>query len=110
MRILFDENIPESLADHLAGHECSSVGSLGWKGISNGVLLRKADEAGYDALITFDKNLVYQNNLTGLGIGIYVLRMHGQGAKALGEALPQLSEALGEHQPGRVFVIKKAEN
>ncbi|MCA0360188.1 MAG: DUF5615 family PIN-like protein [Armatimonadetes bacterium] len=110
MQILFDENIPESLADHLESHECSSVGSLGWKGISNGVLLRKAEEAGHDALITFDKNLVYQNDLKGQGIAIYVLRLRGHGAKALGEALPQLLKALSEHQPGRVFLIKQSES
>jgi hypothetical protein len=45
---------------------------LGWSGLTNGDLLREA-EAGFDALITTDQNLRYQQNLAGRRLAILVL-------------------------------------
>ena len=39
-----------------------------------GVLLQRAEQAGYDLLITTDQNLRYQQNLIGRQIAILVLR------------------------------------
>lgn len=43
-----------------------------WDGLSNGDLL-KAAEAEFDALVTTDKNLRYQQNLAGRKLAILVL-------------------------------------
>jgi len=42
-------------------------------GIGNGDLLFAADAAGFDLLLTTDKNLSYQQNLAGRKIAIVVL-------------------------------------
>jgi hypothetical protein len=55
------------------GHEVTEVIDRGWDQISNGDLLRLAEEAGFDLLLTTDKNLRYQQNLTGRKISIVVL-------------------------------------
>ena len=47
---------------------------LGWDRISNGELLAKAEDAGFDLLLTTDKNIRYQQNLKGRRIAIVVLR------------------------------------
>ena len=52
MRVVLDENVPVELADELPDHEVVHVKDLGWKGIGNGEFLRRADEAGFEALIT----------------------------------------------------------
>jgi hypothetical protein len=41
--------------------------------LENGELLREAEAAGFDVLVTTDKHLSYQQNLTGRRIAIVVL-------------------------------------
>ena len=57
MRILLDENLDWRLGRALPGHEVESVTRLGWAGIQNGMLLKKAQEAGFDVLLTMDSNI-----------------------------------------------------
>jgi len=45
----------------------------GWERLSNGALLKVAEEAAFDLLFTTDGNLRYQQNLTGRKIAIVVL-------------------------------------
>jgi len=74
LRILLDENIPVQLKAILQGHEVSSVNDkeVGWKNIQNGLLLTEM-EGRYDLLITADRNIYAQQNLSGREICILVL-------------------------------------
>jgi predicted nuclease of predicted toxin-antitoxin system len=63
MRILLDENMDWRLRRLLPGHEVDSVAYIGWSGMKNGALLRKAADAGYEVLITMDGNFPYQQDL-----------------------------------------------
>jgi len=65
MRILFDHGTPSGIARSLAGHEITQAIDCGWDRISNGELLTQAEAAGFDLLLTTDKNLRYQQNLKG---------------------------------------------
>lgn len=58
---------------HLTGHEVTTAYEHGWSNLSNGDLLKVAEEAGYHLLLTTDQNLVYQQNLQGRQIAIVVL-------------------------------------
>jgi hypothetical protein len=51
-----------------------TVYELGWSTLKNGVLLAKAEQAGYDLFITTDQNLRYQQNLTERHVAILVLK------------------------------------
>jgi hypothetical protein len=73
MRILFDQGVPRGLTASLRGHEVTEARELGWERISNGELLKLADGAGFDLLLTTDKNVRYQQNLAGRRISIVVL-------------------------------------
>lgn len=73
MKILFDQGAPAPLRRHLAGHEVETAYERGWSALSNGDLLKSAEDAGYQLLITTDQNLVYQQNLRGRQIAIIVL-------------------------------------
>ena len=73
MRILFDHGTPSGIAKALAGHEVTEAIDRGWDRISNGDLLNVAEEAGFELLLTTDKNLIYQQNLSGRKIAIIVL-------------------------------------
>jgi uncharacterized protein DUF5615 len=72
MRILFDQGAPTPLRRHLVGHEVTTVFELGWSELANGELLTRA-ELSFDALITTDQQLRYQQNLAGRKLAIVVL-------------------------------------
>ena len=73
MKILFDNGTPNPIARSLVGHEVSFSRQIGWHELKNGELLRQAEEAGYELLLTSDKNIRYQQNLSGRRIAIVVL-------------------------------------
>lgn len=72
MKILFDHGTPAPLRRQLAGHEISTAYEMGWAKLSNGDLLAAAEKS-FDAFITTDQNLRYQQNLTGRRLAILVL-------------------------------------
>lgn len=73
MRILFDHSVPAPLAHRLQGHAVTEAVELGWDRLSNGDLITKAEAAGFEVFITADKNIRYQQNLTGRHIALIVL-------------------------------------
>jgi hypothetical protein len=98
---LLDENIPVQLKAVFQGHEIKSVNDrdVGWKNIRNGRLLTEM-EGRFDLLITADRNIYAQQNLTGRGICILVLpRNRRRDVLALGEQIVQVvdSMAIGEY-------------
>ncbi len=73
MRILFDHGTPAPLIPFLEGHTVTKARDMGWHRLSNGHLLKAAEEAGFDLLLTTDKNMASQQNLKGRAIAIVVL-------------------------------------
>ena len=73
MRILFDHGTPSGIAGSLASHKVTEAIERGWNRISNGALLKMAEEAGFDLLLTTDKRIRYQQNLADRKIAIVVL-------------------------------------
>jgi len=71
--ILLDEQLPRQLARHLVGHNVRTVQQQSWAGLKNGVLLGKAEAAGFAVLVTGDKSLEHQQNLAARKLGIVVL-------------------------------------
>ena len=73
MRILFDHGTPAPLIPFLTGHTVTKAKDAGWDRLVNGELLKAAEEAGFEVLITTDKNMVTQQNLKSRAIAIVVL-------------------------------------
>ena len=73
MRILFDQGVPRGLAASLRSHEVIEARKLNWERTSNGALLKLAEDAGFNLLLTTDKNVRYQQNLAERKISIVVL-------------------------------------
>jgi predicted nuclease of predicted toxin-antitoxin system len=72
MKIILDENLPRALKIYLSAYEVTTVQEQGWAGVKNGELMARIDGV-YDVFVTSDKNLKYQQNLTGRGIAIIEL-------------------------------------
>jgi hypothetical protein len=74
MLVLFDNGTPRTLARYLIDHHAvMEARARGWEELENGDLLNVAEAAGFEVLVTTDKNLSYQQNLAGRRIAIVVL-------------------------------------
>ncbi len=73
MLILFDHVTPKGIARSLSGHTVTKAKDRGWDRLTNGDLLEAAERAGFDVLVTGDKNMRYQQNLEGRRIALVVL-------------------------------------
>jgi hypothetical protein len=98
MRVLFDHNVPSGAAKALAEHEVVEALQRGWDRLSNGELLSRAEEDGFDVLVTADKRIRYQQNLKGRKIAIVVLG--NPTWRILRRHLDRVTEALNAAAPG----------
>ena len=102
MRLLLDESVPGRLRRWLALHDVHTVGEMGWSGTTNGKLLALA-AADFDAFVTVDKNLPFQQNLTTLPVAVVLLDADSVELQALLPLVPALEQALLSLAP-RTFV------
>jgi len=74
LRILFDKNVPVGVRWFLSEHEVQTLLSMRWPPqLENGELLRAAENAAFDVLVTADQNIGYQQNLTNRKLALVVL-------------------------------------
>lgn len=73
MRVLFDQATPVPIRQFLKTHVVRTAAQEQWDRLDNGELLNAAEAAGFDVLVTTDKNIRYQQNLTGRKIAIVLL-------------------------------------
>ena len=73
MLVLFDHSTPAPLTPYLIGHTVTEARDRGWDRHSNGDLLAVAEQAGFDVFLTADKNIRYQQNLSGRRLAIVAL-------------------------------------
>ena len=74
MLVLFNNGTPRTLARYLIGrHTVTEARARGWDKLENGDLLNAAEAAGFDLLLTTDKNIRYQQNLAGRRIAVVAL-------------------------------------
>ena len=99
MLVLFDNGTPRTLARFLIDHHMvTEARARGWEDLENGDLLREAEAAGFEVLVTTDKDLSYQQNLKGRKIAIVVL---GLGRWSLiRHRIPQVVAAVNAASPG----------
>ena len=73
MRILFDQGTPVPLREFLVGHTVRTAAEQQWATLENGRLLDAAEAAGFELLVTTDKNMRYQQSLVGRRIAVIIL-------------------------------------
>jgi hypothetical protein len=98
MLILFDNGTPRGIARALRGHTVKECRAQGWDTFHNGELLDAAEAAGFELLMTTDKNLRYQQNLSVRKIAVVVL---GKGRwRLIKPMLAQIAVAIDAATPG----------
>jgi predicted nuclease of predicted toxin-antitoxin system len=105
MKLLLDENLPHELRHELPGHDAYTVHYMGWKGLSNGVLLAQAAGAGFEALITLDSGVQYQQNVATLPISVFLLSAPSNDIDDIRPLIPKLLIALNHLQSKTIVHI-----
>lgn len=73
MKLLLDENLPKRLKLDFPDFDVRTVRELGWNGQQDSALLALAMAEGFTALLTFDKNMRYQQNFTKSPVTVFLL-------------------------------------
>jgi predicted nuclease of predicted toxin-antitoxin system len=73
LRILLDENVPVGVNSLLAGFQARTADEMGWAGMTNGKLLDAAEAAGFQIMITADRNIRAQQRLAGRKIALVII-------------------------------------
>jgi predicted nuclease of predicted toxin-antitoxin system len=99
LRILFDHNVPVSVRSFLQEHEVRTVVEMGWPPqLENGELLKAAESAGFNVLVTADQNITHQQNLRGKKLALVVLGSNIW--PVVRKCSGQIASAIAAVQPG----------
>jgi len=75
MKILLDECVTRKLKPLLIGHDVMTVADMEFQGLKNGKLLAAAQRTGFDILLTIDKNIDSQQNISTYDLDVSVRRV-----------------------------------
>jgi hypothetical protein len=105
VRILLDENVDRLLKSHFhSDFEVVTVPEHGWAGLSDGEVLRRADEQ-FDVLVTMDQNLPYQQNLPAYEVAVVVLKAPSNAFPDVVELMPRVNEQVRDVKEGEATVV-----
>jgi hypothetical protein len=105
MHVLLDENLDWRLKPLFeASIEAITVTEHGWSGLKNGALLRAA-QIEFDALLTMDRSLPYQQNVRAFDLGFVVVRAPSNRYADVAPLMSAINEALLSVRPGEVLYV-----
>ena len=93
MRVLLDECLPRRLKRELIGHDVKTAPEMGWASKRNGELLALA-VGQFDAFLTADRNLSYQQELSSFDIAVLVLVARSNRLDDVRPLVPRVLELL----------------
>ncbi len=105
MKILLDENLPKRLKYEFLETQVFTVRDKGWQGTKNSKLLAKMVEESFDVLITFDKQMRYQQNFDNYPICVVVLTAQSNSYRSLKPLIPKLRSVLSQSLPRGIIEI-----
>jgi hypothetical protein len=109
MRVLIDECLDWRLCRALREHQCTSTQEMGWGGLTNGMLLEKAQEQ-FDVFLTGDRNVRFQQNMTRFRIAVIVLEARSTRLADTMKLMPQVSGSLMTIKPGEVVRVNASKD
>ena len=104
MKLLLDECVDREWKRDFLGHEVLTVADMGWRGLSNGNLLKAACEQ-FDALITTDRSMQYQQPIAKYEIALIVVRARSNEYQELTRLTERVLAALSTCQPRTATII-----
>jgi len=105
-RVLLDENLPRRLKSHFSNNlTVTTVPDLGWQSKQNGELLAAMESEGFDVLVTADRNLRFQQNLSKYGVRVVVLLIYDNQLKTLIPHVSAVESTILEDSAGEVVEL-----
>ena len=104
MKLLLGESLPRDLRLHLLGHEVVTVPERGWASKANGELLQLAS-AEFDAFLTADQNLEFQQNVARYPVAIVVLVARSNRIEDLAPLVPRLLDLVPRLRRGELIRV-----
>ena len=105
MKILLDECLPLDFRHSFPTHDAHTAQWAGLKGKKNGELLRAAEVAGYDALLTVDQGIPHQRSSAGQRLAIILVRSRTNQIEDLAPLVDAILRALETIQPGETTAV-----
>ncbi len=107
-KVLLDENLPAKLKYRLQDVcEIYTVKDKGWNALENGDLINAMQKDSFDYLVTSDKNLQYQQNLSKYAIGFIVLNVADNNYETILPLVDEIKLILIEQDKVKLKVIPK---
>lgn len=106
MKILLDECITKKAKRLLVEFEVQTVAEIGFSGLKNGKLLTHAEKYGFDILLTIDKNMDYQQNISHFQLTIVILDVLKSIIKYIEELMPKFKLQINTFRKGKAYRIK----
>lgn len=108
MKVLLDNCVTRRFGQLLPGHEVIHAGRHGWAELENGDLIKAAEQDGFEAMITVDKNVEYQQSLAGRKLSIIVLTPRLVFYEHIAPLAPDVESALADLPQGSFIKIAPA--
>lgn len=105
MKLLLDECVPRRLRKDFIGHATLTIEQAGLKGLKNGSLLREASKE-FDVLVTVDKNIEYQQDISNIPVAILILAARTNRYESLSPLIPNALRALETVKKGEIIKIE----
>lgn len=97
--------MPARLASALVDHEVSTVAREGWSGTKNGALLTLAEQHGWDAILTVDGGMPFQNRMQGRVVSLILVKSPTNALDQHLHLMPEVNESALSLAPGSVVRI-----
>ena len=107
MKILLDECVTKKIKALLVGYTVFTIGQMEWKGLKNGMLIKKAEQKNFDILLTIDKNICHQQNIEKYNISIVILNTNNSNIETLQEYIPNFINQINSFENGKIYIIEK---
>ena len=105
MKVLLDECLPIDFRHSFPNHYAHTVQWAGLKGKKNGELLRAAELAGYDILLTVDQGLPHQQSSAERKLSIIVIHSRTNQLEDLAPLVGAILQSLATIQPGQTIAV-----
>jgi hypothetical protein len=105
LKVLLDHCMPRLFERQLEGHEAIHTSRLGWGKLLNGDLLTTAEEAGFEALVTVDRNISFQQSLASRKISIVVIQSRSNDLRTLMPMARLVLVTLADLAPSTVVTV-----
>ena len=104
MKIFLDHCVDRRLMRHFPEHEVTRAYTKGWHTKNNGELLDLVEKE-FDAFLTVDQNLKYQQNLSHRSLIVMVLVARDNQYETLAPLVPKIKAALEKALPGALIEV-----